>query len=166
MSESIELDVSQRLAAAHADKLAALQEAHETQLKLQQQVTPMLDLRCTHRQQVGHLLGASACLYGGPAVAVPGYASCWRVEPLWIWVLQVSEAQQQSSRLAEAEADKARLVAAFAEERQRWESDELVRRGQLEEKQQELVGSAPKPVWCRNVQAPATGTSSVACSRL
>jgi hypothetical protein len=36
------LDVSQRLATAHADKLAALQEAHETQLKLQQQVTPML----------------------------------------------------------------------------------------------------------------------------
>jgi hypothetical protein len=61
-----------------------------------------------------------------------------------MWVLQVSEAQQQSSKLAEAEAGKARLVAAFAEERQRWESDELARRGQLEEKRQELVGGAPR----------------------
>jgi hypothetical protein len=58
---------------------------------------------------------------------------------------QAAEAQQAAARLADAQAEKGRLVAAFSEERQRWESDELARRGQLEERQAALVGGPQLP---------------------
>jgi hypothetical protein len=74
VSESLELDVSQRLAAAHGDKLAALREAHEAQLKLQQQVgragahwSPQAGRRCACARQRPLAGGACVAWLGAPA---------------------------------------------------------------------------------------------------
>jgi hypothetical protein len=64
VSESLELDVSQRLAAAHSDKLAALREAHEAQLKLQQQVRPLAPAGACSRAPCCH--PAAACAPAPP----------------------------------------------------------------------------------------------------
>jgi hypothetical protein len=95
-------------------------------------------------------------MVGGPGAAGLLRLLTWRAGGA-----QAAEAQQQGAKLAEAQAEKARLVSAFSEERQRWESDELARRGQLEERQAAMVGSLCHP----RLALGAEVASGVACSQ-